>query len=298
MSETPTVAKEPSMTNPRKGVGTSPALRRFCRHKLAIFGALTIVLMVLACVAGPSLLAFTDTHIDIRHRLMPPFSGAYILGTDPLGRDVLARLLMAGRISLSIGFFAMSISMLIGVSVGMVAGYFGGVIGSALMRLVDGVLCFPSIFLLLAVSAIISPSVPSIVFLIAITSWMEVARVVEAQIRSLKSREFALAALSMGSSHSRIMFRELLPNAAAPIVVAATLNVAYAILAESYMSFLGFGIQPPTPSWGNMLDNAQTYLTSAPWLAIVPGLAITLAVTSFNFVGDGLRDALDPRNEM
>jgi peptide/nickel transport system permease protein len=297
MSETSTVATEPSVTNPSKAVGMSPALRRFCRQKRAIFGALCIVLMVLACVAGPSLLAYTDTYIDIRHRLITPFSGAHILGTDPLGRDVLARLLMAGRISLSIGFFAMSISMVIGVCVGLIAGYFGGFVGNALMRLVDGVLCCPSIFLLLAISAIISPSVPSIVFLIAITTWMEVARVVEAQIRSLKTREFALAALSMGSSHSRIMFRELLPNAAAPIVVAATLNVAYAILAESYISFLGFGIQPPTPSWGNMLDNAQTYLTSAPWLAIVPGLAITLAVTSFNFVGDGLRDALDPRNE-
>lgn len=297
MRETSTVATEPSVANPSKAGGMSPALRRFCRHKLAIFGALSIVLMVLACVAGPSLLAYTDTYIDIRHRLMPPLSGAHILGTDPLGRDVLARLLMAGRISLSIGFFAMSISMVIGVGVGLIAGYFGGFVGNALMRLVDGVLCFPSIFLLLAISAIISPSVPSIVFLIAITTWMEVARVVEAQIRSLKTRDFALAALSMGSSHSRIMFRELLPNAAAPIVVAATLNVAYAMLAESYISFLGFGIQPPTPSWGNMLDNAQTYLTSAPWLAIVPGLAITLAVTSFNFVGDGLRDALDPRNE-
>jgi peptide/nickel transport system permease protein len=298
MSETPTVATDPPIIPAAKRIGLNPALHRFCRHKLAIFGTLCIVLLVLACVAGPSLLPFTDTYIDIRHRLMPPFSGTHVFGTDPLGRDVLARLLMAGRISLSIGFFAMSISMVIGVCVGMSAGYFGGMIGNALMRLVDGVLCFPSIFLLLAISAIISPSVPSIVFLIAITSWMEVARVVEAQIRSLKTRDFALAALSMGSSHSRIMFRELLPNAAAPIVVAATLNVAYAILAESYISFLGFGIQPPTPSWGNMLDNAQTYLTSAPWLAIVPGLAITLAVTSFNFVGDGLRDALDPRNDV
>lgn len=297
MNETRTVATNQSAIKPRKGVGMSPALRRFCRHKLAIFGVACIALMVLACLGGPSLIAYTDTYIDISHRLMPPFAGAHILGTDPLGRDVLARLLMAGRISLSIGFFAMSISMLIGVFVGMTAGYFGGVVGNALMRLVDGVLCFPSIFLLLAISAIISPSVSSIVFLIAITSWMEVARVVEAQIRSLKTRDFALAAVSMGSSHARIMFRELLPNAAAPIVVAATLNVAYAILAESYISFLGFGIQPPTPSWGNMLDNAQTYLTSAPWLAIVPGLAITLAVTSFNFVGDGLRDALDPRTE-
>jgi peptide/nickel transport system permease protein len=298
MSETHTVVTKQPTTKPLQGVGMNPALRRFCRHKLAIFGVVCIVLMVLACIAGPSLIAYTDTFIDIRHRLMPPFaSSAHLLGTDPLGRDVLARLLMAGRISLSIGFFAMTIAMVIGVCVGMTAGYFGGVVGNVLMRLVDGVLCFPSIFLLLAISAIISPSVTSIIFLIAITSWMEVARVVEAQIRSLKTRDFALAAVASGSSHARIMFRELLPNAAAPIVVAATLNVAYAILAESYISFLGFGIQPPTPSWGNMLDNAQTYLTTAPWLAIVPGLAITLAVTSFNFIGDGLRDALDPRAE-
>ncbi|POR51471.1 ABC transporter permease, partial [Bosea psychrotolerans] len=137
-----------------------------------------------------------------------------------------------------------------------------------------------------------------IVMLIAMTSWMEVARVVEAQMRSLRTRDFAVAAVSMGASNMRIMFRELLPNAVAPIVVAATLNVAHAILAESYISFLGYGIQPPTPSWGNMLEGAQSYLTSAPWLAILPGAAITLAVTSFNFVGDGLRDALDPRLDL
>jgi len=142
------------------------------------------------------------------------------------------------------------------------------------------------------------PSVPSIVMLIAMTSWMEVARVVEAQIKSLRTRDYVVAAVAMGASNGRIMFRQLLPNAIAPIVVAATLNVAHAILAESYISFLGYGIQPPTPSWGNMLENAQSYLTSAPWLAILPGAAITLAVTSFNFVGDGLRDALDPRMDL
>jgi len=218
-----------------------------------------------------------------------------VLGTDPLGRDIFARLLMAGRISLAVGFSAMAIAMAIGIVVGMVAGFYEGALGAALMRFVDAMLCFPSIFLLLAISALISPSVPSIILLIAMTSWMEVARVVEAQIRSLKTREFAQAAVSFGASNRRIMIRELLPNAIAPIVVAATLNVAHAILAESYISFLGFGIQPPTPSWGNMLDSAQSYLTSAPWLAIIPGAAITLAVTSFNFIGDGLRDALDPR---
>ena len=205
---------------------------------------------------------------------------------------------MAGRISLSVGFAAMLIAMAIGICVGLVAGFYEGVVGAALMRFVDAMLCFPSIFLLLAISALIQPSVPSIVMLIAATSWMEVARVVEAQIRSLKTREFAQAAVSFGASNKRIMIRELLPNAVAPIVVAATLNVAHAILAESYISFLGYGIQPPTPSWGNMLESAQSYLTSAPWLAILPGAAITLAVTSFNFVGDGLRDALDPRMDL
>lgn len=281
-----------------EGFWNSRGMRRFRRHKLAVFGAVTIVLMTLACVFGPMLLPYSDTFIDIRQRFAPPFSGPHILGTDPLGRDILARLLMAGRISLAVGFCAMVLAMGIGIAIGVAAGFYEGVIGAALMRFVDAMLCFPSIFLLLAISALIQPSVPSIVILIAMTSWMEVARVVEAQIRSLRTREFAQAAVAMGSSNMRIMVRELLPNAIAPIVVAATLNVAHAILAESYISFLGYGIQPPTPSWGNMLENAQSYLTSAPWLAIIPGAAITLAVTSFNFVGDGLRDALDPRMDL
>lgn len=287
-----------SIVLPPQGLWHRPGFKRFRRHRLAVFGAATIVFLTLACVIGPWLLPYTDTYIDIRARFAPPFSGPHILGTDPLGRDILARLLMAGRISLAVGFLAMLIAMAIGICVGLVAGFYEGVIGAALMRFVDAMLCFPSIFLLLAISALIQPSVPSIVMLIAITSWMEVARVVEAQIRSLKTREFAQAAISFGASNRRIMIRELLPNAVAPIVVAATLNVAHAILAESYISFLGFGIQPPTPSWGNMLESAQSYLTSAPWLAILPGAAITLAVTSFNFVGDGLRDALDPRMDL
>jgi peptide/nickel transport system permease protein len=293
MSDAPFMGE--ASLGPAPGFWNSPGLRRFRRHKLAVFGTLTILLLTLACVFGPMLLPYTDTFIDIRSRFAAPFSGPHILGTDPLGRDILARLLMAGRISLAVGFSAMLIAMGIGIVVGIVAGFYEGAVGAVLMRFVDAMLCFPSIFLLLAISALISPSVPSIVLLIAMTSWMEVARVVEAQIRSLKTREFTQAAISFGASSRRIMLRELLPNAVAPIVVAATLNVAHAILAESYISFLGFGIQPPTPSWGNMLESAQSYLTSAPWLAIIPGAAITLAVTSFNFVGDGLRDALDPK---
>ncbi|HWK44483.1 MAG TPA: ABC transporter permease [Stellaceae bacterium] len=282
---------------PRRGFG-GPALRRFYRHHLALIGGTIILLMVLACAIVPGVLPYTDTFIDIRHRFAPPFTGGHLLGTDQLGRDMLARLLMAGRISLAVGFLAMALSMVIGIVVGLVAGYYGGVIGALFMRFVDAVLCFPTIFLLLAVSALIRPDVTFIILLIACTAWMEVARIVEAQIRALRERDFAVAAEALGASDMRIMLRELLPNAVAPIVVSATLNVAHAILAEAYISFLGYGIQPPTPSWGNMLDNAQSYLSSAPWLAILPGGMIALAVTSFNFLGDGFRDALDPRTDI
>jgi peptide/nickel transport system permease protein len=271
------------------------AWRRFRRHRLALAGAVIILVLVLGSAFGPYLLPFDDTYIDIMKRFAPPLSGAHILGTDELGRDVLARLMMGARVSLSIGFVAMVMAMAVGIVVGAFAGFFGGVVGAVLMRLVDAMLCFPTIFLLLALAALIEPGFVTTTVLIAATAWMWVARVVEAQVRSLREREFAVAALAFGSSNLRIMFRELVPNAIAPIVVAATLNVAKAILLESYLSYLGYGIQPPAASLGNMLNNAQIYLTSAPWLAIAPGLAITLAVTSFNFLGDGLRDALDPR---
>ena len=273
------------------------ALGRFCRHRLALVGAAVIGVLALACAAGPLLLPWSDTYIDILHRFQPPGLVAHAAGTDQLGRDMLARLLMAGRISLSVGFSAMVISTVIGTLVGLVAGFYGGAVGAALMRLVDAVLCFPNVFLLLTLAAFISADVWSIVLLIACTTWMQIARIVQAQIRALRERDFAVAAEAMGATDARIMLRELLPNAVAPIVVAATLIVAQAILSESYISYLGYGIQPPTPSWGNMLNNAQSYLTSAPWLALLPGALITLAVLSFNFLGDGLRDALDPRQD-
>ncbi len=273
----------------------SRGVRRFMRHRLALLGLVVIVLLVLGTAFGPHLIAYDDLHIDIRHRFQAPFIGPHPLGSDQLGRDMLARLLMAGRVSLTVGFAAMALSTVFGTLIGAVAGYYGGWIGAALMRFVDAVLCFPQIFLLLALAAFVTPDLLSITVIVAATAWMEVARIVEGQIRSLRDRDFAIAAQVLGASDVSIMFHELLPNALAPIVVAATLNVARAILLESYVSFLGYGIQPPVPSWGNMLENAQEYLSSAPWLALLPGIAITLAVTSFNFVGDGLRDALDPR---
>ena len=274
------------------------ALRRFLRHRLAMFGLVIIVLLSLNSAVGPLLNPFDDLYIDVMHRFAPPFDDAHLLGTDQLGRDMLARLMMAGRVSLTVGFVAMIISTAIGTVVGAVAGYYGRFIGAALMRTVDAMLCFPAIFLLLTLATLVSPSLVTITLIISLTAWMEVARVVEAQIRSLRERDFAVAAEVMGASDAWTIFRELLPNAIAPIVVAATLIVARAILLESYVSFLGYGIQPPVASWGNMLNNAQQYLSTAPWLAVFPGAMITLAVTSFNFLGDGLRDALDPRMEL
>ena len=273
------------------------AIRRFFRHKLAVTGLVLIALLVLACVVGPMLLPYDQLYIDLRARFSPPMTGDHYLGTDPLGRDLAARLLMAGRISLLVGFAAMVLSTLIGSVIGIIAGYFGGWTGTALMRFTDSFLCFPQIFLLLALAAFIEPSPVMITVIIAVTSWMEIARIVAAEVRSLRERDFVTAARMSGAPATWIMFRELLPNAAGPIIVAATLTVARAILIEAYVSFLGYGIQPPLPSWGNMLNNAQQYLDSAPWLAIVPGVAITAAVTSFNFIGDGLRDALDARSD-
>jgi peptide/nickel transport system permease protein len=275
----------------------SRAVGRFMRHHLALAGIAMITLLVLACILGPYALPYDSLHIDLRARFAPPLSGHHYFGTDPLGRDLAARLLMAGRVSLLVGFSAMLLSTLIGTLVGVTAGYRGGFVGAALMRTVDGFLSYPSIFLVLALAAMLRPSPVMITVIIAVTSWMETARIVEAEVRSLREREFVQAARMVGLIGRHIMFREILPNAMGPIIVAASLAVARAILLEAYISFLGYGIQPPLPSWGNMLNGAQQYLASAPWLAIIPGAAIAIAVTSFNFIGDGLRDALDVRDD-
>lgn len=286
-----------AMLAPRTSWWRSRTARRFFRNRLALVGLFLILGLTLACVAGPWMLPFDELYIDLRARFAPPGTGAHIFGTDPLGRDIAARLFQAGRISLLVGFSAMILSTVLGTVIGVVAGYVGGRPGAALMRLVDAFLSFPSIFLLLALAAFVKPSPVMITVIIAVTSWMEVARIVEAEVRSLRDRDFIMAARMLGLSSARIMFRELLPNVMGPIIVAATLTVARAILLEAYISFLGYGIQPPLPSWGNMLNGAQQYLDRAPWLAIVPGIAITIAVAGFNFIGDGLRDALDARSD-
>jgi peptide/nickel transport system permease protein len=278
-----------------RGRRASPAVARFTRHRLAILGSVAVVVLLLTAIFAPDIAPRNPLYIDLVVRFTPPLHGPFTLGTDPLGRDLLSRLIYAGRISLTVGFSAMLVSAVVGTAVGTLAAFRGGAVDSFFMRVTDVGFSLPSIFLLLLLAAFISPSVLSITLIIGLTSWMATARLVRGQILTVLKLDFIEAARAGGASDLRLVLRHLLPNSTAPVVVAATLNVADAILAESYVSFLGYGIQPPLASWGNMLNNAQSYFVSAPWLAVFPGLMITLAVTSINFIGDGLRDALDPR---
>lgn len=279
-------------------------LRRFLRHKLAAAGAIVLLLLVILALAAP-LAPHDPSAINATNRLEPP-SSTYWLGTDLLGRDVFSRLLWGGRISLTVGLLATLVALTVGTSVGAVAGYFGGVLDNILMRVVDIFLSFPSLFVLIVIGSILRGSeyanlrggLLPLAFIIGILSWMTVARVVRATFLSLREVEFVEAARAIGSGHTRIMFRHIMPGAVGPIIVQGTLQVAFSILTESGLSYLGFGIQPPTPSWGNMLNDAQRFMVRLPWLAIMPGLMIFLTVMAINYVGDGLRDALDPRSKI
>lgn len=273
--------------------------RRFLKHRLAVVGGCVVVLLLLMVVLANFLSPHDPLSLDTQRRFIPPLTNSsFVLGTDEMGRDLLSRLFYGGRISLVVGVAAMFATIVTGLLIGLIAGFYGGRVDNLLMRFTDTMLCFPQVFLLLVLAAFVTPTVISIALIIGLTSWMEVARIIRAQIQYIKEQDFIQAAFALGASEMRIMFKELLPNAIAPVLVSATLNVANAVLMESYISFLGYGIQPPLASWGNMLTNAQSYFDLAPWLAILPGLMITLTVMSFNFLGDGLRDALDPRLRM
>jgi peptide/nickel transport system permease protein len=269
---------------------------RFVRHRPAVISAVVIALLGLASIFAGSIARRDPLQIEMAHKFARPLAKGHLLGADELGRDVLSRLLHAGRISLTVGLAAMTVTVIVGTVLGTLAGYVGGVVDTVLLRLTDAMLSFPPIFMLLALAAFVRPSLASMTIIIATTSWMDVTRMVRGLILTLRQQEFVTGARGLGASGARIMGRHLLPNTVGIIAVAATLSVARAILLESYISFLGYGIQPPLASWGNMLNNAQSYFTTAPWVAIFPGVMITLAVTSFNFLGDGLRDALDPRH--
>jgi peptide/nickel transport system permease protein len=278
--------------------------RRFRKHKLAMAGAIVLLLMVIVAVFAFKLAPQDPNAIDNVHwqgyPLAPGVAG-HILGTDENGRDLLARLMFGARISLTVAVFSVAMEIVIGTVLGAISGYYGGWIDFIIMRATDVVLSIPLLPLLLVLTAIVAGTSNKaalnfgvIVLIIGLTSWPSVARLVRASFLSLREREFAEAARALGNPDSRIIFRHLLPNAVAPIIVQATLEVANIIILESTLSFLGFGIQPPTASWGNMLANAQSNVTVAPWAAIFPGLCILVTVLAINYLGDGLRDALDP----
>jgi peptide/nickel transport system permease protein len=282
--------------------------KRFMRHKMAVFGLIVLVLLILYSFVGA--LIYTEAeanYTDTKLRLSSP-SADHPFGTDTVGRDILIRTIYGGQISLLIGLSAVIVEVFVGVLVGAMAGYYGGWIDSLLMRFTEAMFNIPQLFLLLVMAKFFGGRVPNLNFLgrefsgsvvvivviIGITSWMYLARIVRANFLSLKEREFVLAAHTTGTSNASIIFQHILPNSIAPIVVSATLGVANAIISEAYISFLGLGVQPPTATWGNMLEGAYNYIESAPWLWIFPGSLIVLTVLSINFVGDGLRDALDP----
>ncbi len=271
------------------------AWMRFTRHRLALIGGGVALLLSLAAVAAPWIAPYNPEKIALVSRWKAP-SVRHPFGTDELGRDVLSRAVYAGRISLAVGYVSALGVALAGAVAGVVAGYYGGLTDSVIMRLVDILLSLPTIPLYLIMAALIpGGGVDRIILIFMLFGWTGVSRLVRAQVLSLKEQDFVEAARALGASQMRVMLRHLIPNAMAPIIVATTLAVGGFILAESGLSYLGLGIQPPTPSWGNMLQRAQEYVWNASWLAVFPGVLIFVTVLSFNFLGDGLRDALDPR---
>ncbi len=265
--------------------------KKYFMFSLGLFFVLT---MSLAALLAPWIAPYDPNALHLDSILLAPCE-AFPLGTDQLGRDVLSRLLYGGRISLWVGFVAVGISVSIGLVLGLVSGYFGGLVDEGIMRGVDIMLCFPSFFLILAVIAFLEPSLTNIMIVIGLTSWMGVARLVRAETLTLRQRDFVAAARLNGASSTRILGVHILPNALSPVLVSATLGIAGAILVESSLSFLGLGVQPPTASWGNMLLDGKNVLEIAPWLSLYPGLAILFTVLGYNLLGESLRDMLDPR---
>jgi peptide/nickel transport system permease protein len=269
---------------------------RFFHRRAAVAGSAMILLLGLVAAAGPLLSSRDPLAQEVTNRLSPP-SSSHWMGTDDLGRDVLSRVLHGARVSLQVGVVAVGLMVVIGVSVGLAAGYLGGRVDSALMRLIDVLLCFPTIFLILMVIAFLEPDIKNVMAVIGLTSWMGLARLVRGEVLSLRERDFVLSARGLGLSHARILLAHLLPHLASPVIVSATLGVGSAILTESALSFLGLGVQPPQASWGNILTAGKDYMHIAWWLSLFPGLAILATVMSFNFLGEGLRDVLDPRSQ-
>jgi peptide/nickel transport system permease protein len=267
--------------------------RRFRRNRLAIAGAVGVLLLVFCAVFAPVLAPYSPTKVNLRAQFQPP-SLEHLFGTDVYGRDIFSRVLYGARISLVIGLVPASIAMVIGAVVGVIGGFQGGWLDTTLMRTGDVVMAFPSLILAMVVTYTLGASLFTLFIALSVVGWAGAARVVRAQTLSLKQRDFVLAAQAVGARRARTMFQHIIPNCLAPIIVLLTLGIPAAIMAEAGLSFLGVGAQPPTPSWGLMINEAQEYMFNAPWASILPGVAILITVLAFNFVGDGLRDALDP----
>ena len=268
--------------------------RRILDNKLVLIGSSVILALILIAIFAPFFAPYDPVEQNLIERLQSP-SSKHIFGTDDLGRDVLSRMIYGTRVSMSVGFVAVSITVIIGTILGLLAGYSGKISDNIIMRFVDIMLCFPSFFLILMVIAFLGPSIYNIMIVIGLTSWSGLARLVRGEVLSIKEREFIYSAEISGLSGMRIMFVHILPNVIGPIVVSATLGIAGAILSEAALSFLGLGVQPPTASWGNILTSGKDYLHIAWWLSLFPGLALLLTILSFNLAGEGLRDVFDPK---
>ena len=317
------VTREPQTLGEELPASESPwqeSLRLFRRDRLAVMGAFVLGVLLITAIAGKALtewvVVFDPEVVRLPEKFLPPFSvssttdvpvqdrpfgGTYLLGTDELGRDVFARMLQGSFVSLSIGFIAVGISVMIGITLGGLAGFYGNVklgvmtVDTLIMRFTDVMLCFPTFFLILTVVALLPPSIYNIMIVIGLTSWMGTARFVRAEFLALRKQDFVVAATSIGAPERRVIFLHMVPNAIAPVLVSATIGVATAILTESALSFLGFGVQPPYATWGNILADGKGFIFDAPWLFFIPGLAILVVVLAFNLVGEGLREAMNPK---
>ena len=277
----------------------TPLLRQLVRSPKALIGAIMLLVIVLAAILAPWIVPHDPTAQDITSTLLPPAwmangNGSYLLGTDVLGRDILSRTIYGARASLLIGAVSVLIASVIGVTIGVIGGFFGGWVEDVMLRIADMQLAIPYILLAILLSAVIGPSVLTVIIVLGITRWVVYARITRGEVLSLKERDFVRAAVGLGARRSRIILRHLLPNLISAILVVATIEVSLVILADASLSFLGLGVQPPTPTWGTMLGDGRDYLATAWWLSVFPGVALMLAILSLNMLGDWLRDTLDP----
>jgi len=302
------IGPDAAISAPRFEAAAAPALsgagwRRLWRLKWGMGGGAIFLAIVLSAVFAPWIAPHDPLVVDIRHRMGPPAwmeggTREHVLGTDQIGRDLLSRVIWGGRVSLVVGVTAVLLSSTIGILFGLTAGYFGARLDWSIMTFINVMLTFPFVLLALAVIAVLGPSMPNMIIVLGVTGWPVYARVVRAETLALREREFVLAARALGGSHARIVFRQILPNLISPIVVIATLQIAQVIILESFLSFLGLGVQPPTPAWGNMLGEGRVYMLNSWWIAAFPGLAIFVTTLVINLIGNALRDWLDPHMKL